>query len=60
MGFQSSNIGKVSLTNKMLRTLWYIVRFLLFRPFGTKLFLPWRLFLFKAVWGKSALGFGGI
>lgn len=52
MGFQSSNIGKVSLTNKMLRTLWYIVRFLLFCPFGTKLFLPWRLFLLKLFGAK--------
>ena len=52
MGFQSSNIEKVSLANKMLRALWYIVRFLLFRPFGTKLFLPWRLFLLKLFGAK--------
>ena len=33
--------------NKVARALWYVVRALLFRPFGTKLFNPWRLFLLK-------------
>ena len=38
-------IGKISFKNKILRTLWNLVSALLFRPFGTKLFNPWRLFL---------------
>lgn len=42
-----TEVGKVSLTNKIARTIWNIVYILLFRPFGTKLFLPWRLLLLK-------------
>lgn len=45
-------IGYVSLTNKMARALWNIVRAVLFRPFGTKLFLPWRMFLLKLFGAK--------
>lgn len=41
------DIGKVSLQNKMLRAIWNVVCALLFRPFGTRLFLPWRLLLLK-------------
>lgn len=52
MGFQASNIGKVSISNKILRTIWYITRLLLFKPFGTKLFLPWRLCLLKLFGAK--------
>lgn len=40
-------IGKVSIQNKIARSIWNIVYLLLFRPFGTKLFNPWRLFLLK-------------
>lgn len=40
-------IGHVSLQNKVLRAVWNIVYAVLFRPFGTKLFLPWRLLLLK-------------
>lgn len=39
--------GSVTLSNKFARAIWYIVWILLFRPFGTKLFLPWRLLLLK-------------
>lgn len=44
--------GYVSLSNKIARTLWNLVWILLFRPFGTKLFLPWRLFLLKLFGAK--------
>ncbi len=40
-------IGKVSMRNKMARAVWNIVSAILFRPFGTKVFNPWRLFLLK-------------
>jgi len=44
--------GHVSLSNKFARSLWNVVYVLLFRPFGTKFFLPWRLFLLKAFGAK--------
>lgn len=40
-------IGKVSLSTKVKRTLWNVVRVFLFRPFGTKVFRVWRLLLLK-------------
>lgn len=40
-------IGKVSLKNKILRSIWGIICLLLFRPFGTKLFNPWRILILK-------------
>ena len=40
-------VGRVSLKNKITRMIWYIVRFILFRPFGTKLFNPWRILILK-------------
>lgn len=47
MVLEKKNIGKVSLGCKIKRTVWNIVCLILFRPFGTKLFNPWRLFLLK-------------
>ena len=44
--------GYVSLGNKLGRTVWNIVYVFLFRPFGTKLFLPWRLLLLKLFGAK--------
>lgn len=44
--------GHVSLKNKIARSIWNVVYILLFRPFGTKLFLPWRLFLLKLFGAK--------
>lgn len=41
-------IGKVTLAVKVRRAVWNVVRVVLFRPFGTKLFRPWRLVLLKA------------
>jgi len=52
-------IGKLSLKNKILRTLWNIVSALLFRPFGTKLFNPWRLFLLR-VFGAQVKSDSGV
>ena len=52
---KATEIGKVSLGNKMARAIWNIVSAILFRPFGTKLFNPWRLILlrlFGAGWGQ--------
>ncbi len=49
---QIENIGRVSLKNKMARSMWNMVRLFLFRPFGTKLFNPWRLFLLKCFGAK--------
>ena len=46
------DIGHVSLSNKLLRSVWNVVWLLLFRPFGTKIFLPWRLFLLKVFGAK--------
>ncbi len=47
MNSNTINIKKVSLKIKVLRSLWNVTYILLFRPFGTKLFLIWRLFLLK-------------
>lgn len=44
---QAIELGHVSMKNKVVRTLWYIVRAFFFRPFGTKLFNPWRILLLK-------------
>ena len=45
--FERQTIGHVTFSNKVCRSLWYAVRLVLFRPFGTKLFRPWRLALLK-------------
>lgn len=45
-------IGKVSLSTKVKRSLWNVVRFFLFRPFGTKVFRVWRLLLLKLFGAK--------
>lgn len=45
-------VGKVSLMNKILRSLWNIVWFFLFRPFGTKFFLLWRISLLRVFGAK--------
>lgn len=40
-------LGRVSMKNKMARTIWNLVYAILFRPFGTKFFNTWRLLLLK-------------
>lgn len=42
-----TEIGKVSLKNKLGRAIWNIVYLLFFRPLGTKIFNSWRIFLLK-------------
>lgn len=46
------NIGKVTLAIKIKRAVWNVVCFILFRPFGTKLFRLWRLCLLKCFGAK--------
>lgn len=41
-------VGRVSPANKAARAVWNVVCFLLFRPFGTKVFRPWRILLLRA------------
>lgn len=45
--FAKRDIGHVTLACKVRRGIWNVVRLLLFRPFGTKLFRPWRLWLLR-------------
>lgn len=47
MGYNKKNIGGLGLKNKIARFIWEIVCLFLFRPFGTKLFNKWRLFVLK-------------
>lgn len=42
-----SIIGHVTFEIKIRRTIWNITSFLLFRPFGTKIFRKWRIMLLK-------------
>lgn len=49
---KTENVGKVSLSNKIARSLWNVVCVLFFRPFGTKIFNPWRLLLLKMFGAK--------
>lgn len=41
------SIGHVTLKVKIKRAIWNIISLLLFRPFGTKIFRPWRIMLLK-------------
>lgn len=47
-------IGHVTLSNKLRRAIWNVVRVGLFRPFGTKLFRPWRIALLKLFGANAA------
>lgn len=49
---EKRNIGKVSTYIKIRRALWNMVCAILFRPFGTKLFRLWRLFLLRVFGAK--------
>ena len=42
----------ITLKNKVLRSLWNVIYIFLFRPFETKLFNPWRLFLLRLFGAK--------
>lgn len=48
MANNAKNIGSVSIQIKFKRTIWNIISFFLFRPFGTKLFRKWRIFILKS------------
>jgi putative colanic acid biosynthesis acetyltransferase WcaF len=39
------NYEQLSLRNKLGRVLWIVTSFILFKPFPTKIFNPWRLFI---------------
>lgn len=45
-------INKVTYKNKFLRTIWNIVYIILFRPFGTRIFRLWRIFILKIFGAK--------
>jgi putative colanic acid biosynthesis acetyltransferase WcaF len=42
----------ITLKNKVIRSLWNVAYIFLFRPFGTKLFRRWRLFLLRLFGAK--------
>ena len=46
------SIERVTLKTKILRSIWNVTYLLLFRPFGTKLFNPWRIALLKLFGAK--------
>lgn len=50
------NVGRVSLKNKIKRTIWNITYYILFRPFPTTLFRPWRVFILKLFGAKIGNG----
>ena len=52
MNLPVQQIEKVTLSCKIKRTVWNIVCFFLFRPFGTKLFRPWRIALLNLFGGE--------
>lgn len=52
-------IGGVPVKVKVLRAIWNIVWLFFFRPFGTKLFNPWRLSLLK-MFGAKVCGDSGV
>ena len=52
MAHDIKDIGGVTVKTKILRAVWGVVWTLLFRPFGTKLFNPWRLFILKLFGAK--------
>jgi putative colanic acid biosynthesis acetyltransferase WcaF len=50
---QSNRIYKqIDMNNKILRSLWNVVYVLFFRPFGTKIFNTWRLFILRIFGAK--------
>ncbi len=45
--YAKQTIGHVALGNKVCRAVWNVARLCLFRPFGTKVFRLWRLFVLR-------------
>jgi putative colanic acid biosynthesis acetyltransferase WcaF len=52
--YAKQTIEHVTLSNKLRRALWNVVRVVLFRPFGTKVFRPWRIALLKLFGAEAA------
>ncbi len=52
MDLQRKTPGHVSVSVKMKRAVWNVTAALLFRPFPTKIFRPWRIFLLKLFGAK--------
>lgn len=50
------DIGHVTLGVKARRAVWNTARWVLFRPFGTKLFRPWRIGLLRMFGAQAARG----
>ncbi len=46
--YKKQDIGHVSMSVKVRRACWCVVSALLFRPFVTKVFRPWRLMVLRA------------
>lgn len=59
INFEKKYPGKLSLKNKVQRGIWNVVAALLFRPFSTKLFNPWRLFLLR-IFGADVKSDSGV
>ena len=49
---EKRNIGHVTLAVKVRRAVWNVARLVLFRPWPTKLFRPWRLFVLRCFGAK--------
>lgn len=56
---KAKTINRVSIKTKVLRALWFVAWLFLFRPFGTKLFNPWRLLLLK-IFGANVCKDSGV
>ena len=52
MNLAKHTLGYVALSVKAKRAIWNVVCFCLFRPFPTKIFRPWRIFLLKLFGAK--------
>ncbi|WP_455673061.1 putative colanic acid biosynthesis acetyltransferase [Phocaeicola sp.] len=48
----NSNIGKVSFSNKIRRMFWNLFYYFFFRPFGTRFFRLWRIYILR-LWGAQ-------
>jgi len=53
---EKQHIGHISVHNKMARTIWNIIMIFLFRPFGTKFFRLWRIFILRLFGADVSFG----
>lgn len=50
---QNTNyLGQVALSTKIFRTFWNITSYILFKPFPTKIFRPWRILILRIFGAK--------